>query len=443
MDKPRWSQGRAPPKMSDAKKVRKVEIPFSATAASQWKQLRQTVSAAHPEATARAAIAPVRIGDLCSEDKHKVGKLVRQLIKVSGENDAKRCELQDLSAKHADLQHRHQDLESKLNQALEVIQTYQTRMQGLQKKSEREQLQLEHALDALDGCHVELAALREEIARHDDARAQIEASRRHEVQQLRLELDALRQELELERSKRQEMTSQYDTMAKVLGTSTLQTVRLTRGSQEHERLHQSLEHSIDLSSLLNVTSTPDANVQRIVQAWKSRLEGALLTPETGAQRLVFGSENRQDVGTQWETRGLLREVGCNTEDIDPSLRQQQHHLYEGRSETQTPVLPPSLVDSEFYELSLFELVSALEEHSTEPRRSPRRVLETTQRPRAKWANSYFDGLAPIGAGLSGDVGRVSQGPLSAEELSIRDAVEADMQEMLSDASFVLCDLNRQ
>ncbi|EQC37179.1 hypothetical protein SDRG_05405 [Saprolegnia diclina VS20] len=431
MDKPRWSQGRAPTKMDDAKvkKLRKVEIPFSATAASQWKQLRQTVSAAHPEATARVAIAPVRIGDLCSEDKHKVGKLVRQLIKVSGENDAKRCELQDLSAKHADLQHRHQDLESKLNQALEVIQTYQSRVQGLQKKSEREQLQLEHALDALDRCHADMAAFKEEIARHGDASAHVEASHRHAAQQLRLDLDAARQELELEKSKHREIASQYDTMTKMLGTM----------EEEQERLHHSLEHSIDLSSLLNTTSTPDANVQRIVHMWKSRLEDALLTPgspEKVAHRL-FGAASRQDVGTQWEARGLLREIGCNTEDDEPCLRQE--HLYK----KQTPVLPPSLVDSEFYELSLFELVSALEEHSTEPRRSPQRALETAQRPRTKWANSYFDGLAPIGAGLTGDVGRVSQGPLSATELSIRDAVEADMQEMLSDASFVLCDLNRQ
>jgi hypothetical protein len=75
-------------------------VPDDANATSQWKQLRQTVPQQQKGTDADALRAKTRIGHLCAEDKQKVGKLIRQVIKVGAENEKLLKELTESRTKN-------------------------------------------------------------------------------------------------------------------------------------------------------------------------------------------------------------------------------------------------------------------------------------------------------------------------------------------------------
>ncbi|OQR97286.1 hypothetical protein THRCLA_07032 [Thraustotheca clavata] len=404
MQDARWSTRAT--KVEDAKKkvkLKKVEIPNAAAATSQWKKLRQSVAVNYPVALERTQHEePVRISHLCSEDKHKVGKLIRELIQVNGENDAKRCEIEELKAKYAQSEQIKQDLEHKLNQALEVIQNYQEKIQDTRKQNEREHFQFEQTLDALDRSHMEIATLKTKVAEQQEYITKQKTKYKEKHQRMQIEMEDMQKQLDIETKKRLEVQENLVFVNKRL---------------QEEKLQN--DNSINLSSVLNVSSNIPDSLRHIIDEWKARLETAIEKselPEKIAHDLFKHSKSVVlDIGIQCDAP-KLSEKGCNTSFTLQTM--------------DTKVNPPKL--------SLYELVSALEEHGDHGNPQIQQMSNLKhERKKTKWANSYFskrefpddEVFLPNSQYYVQD-----KGPLSPAELSIREAVELDMKELLSETN---------
>ncbi|RHY96752.1 hypothetical protein DYB35_005864 [Aphanomyces astaci] len=210
------------------------------TPLSQWKQLRQTVAIRQDVAEVgssspvlTSAQNRVRISHLCPEDKQKVGKLIRQLMKVGGENEQLRKQVDDVTAELDQALADKDDLQIKLAQSLDMLKTYQARMHAMQAQSDMEQAKVTAAAaDAArlqQQAHDHAHALQVLRLDHDDAMRK--ASRQWEV-----DMDRLREEIAMERRQRLLLAEQLD-------------------AHQHQRLSEDKDQHSDISSLLNLSST--------------------------------------------------------------------------------------------------------------------------------------------------------------------------------------------
>ncbi|ETV74188.1 hypothetical protein, variant [Aphanomyces astaci] len=312
----------------DISRARNAQSSTSTRAAplSQWKQLRQTVairqdvadigssSPVHSSAQSR-----VRISHLCPEDKQKVGKLIRQLMKVGGENEQLRKQVDDVTAVLDQAVADKDDLQIKLAQSLDMLKTYQARMHAMQAQSDMEQAKVTAAAaDAArlqQQAHNHAHALQVLRLDHDDAMRK--ASRQWEV-----EMDRLREEIAMERRQRLLLAEQLDA---------------------HQRLSEDKDHHSDISSLLNLSSTD--KVRDIVLEWKHRMDAALEpvlpTPVTSSQTQT-DAVHTHTIGVQVDSvaeiiRIAASEASPHHPEIAPPKRPQQQRMLPSRT---------SMVDSE-------------------------------------------------------------------------------------------------
>ncbi|KAF0719798.1 Aste57867_797 [Aphanomyces stellatus] len=342
---PQWSRGRAATasaagaRDSTTTTGRKrgngsTGAPFAANAASQWKQLRQTVAQQTPEALQSGVKSPIRIGHLCAEDKQKVGKLIRQLMKVGGENEGLRKELDEAKLVQDQLHADRADLQTKLAHALEMLKTYQSRMQRFESESEMERTKMAATRAALEERDVQIARLEDHVG---DLKQSLQVQTldhnetlRTERRRMALDMEATQDELMVERRQRLVLAEQVREMEAARQQMT--TVVKDTMSQD------------DLSSMLD---DADDKVRGIVMQWKRRLDA--VAPTTAAAQTQTEHVSHASIGVQ-----------CEGETDDDDDR--RHPFKDDQLRRMRPMTMAShaMVDDEFYDMSLFDLVHAME-----------------------------------------------------------------------------------
>ncbi|KAH9089378.1 hypothetical protein LEN26_019225 [Aphanomyces euteiches] len=314
-----WTRGRP-----SFPAVRREESKSKPNSLSQWKQLRQTVS--EHQATREEK---VRISHLCAEDKQKVAKLIRQLMKVGNDNEQMKKTIDEANAQRAQLDADKTELQAQLTQALDTLKTYQHRIHTLQAQRSAEQAQLASTQAALSD-HMDLVDRLKRQASEERQELQMRQLNREdnledEMNRLRIKMETLQEELMIEKHHRTMLEAQ---------------------------LQEEKEKSLDISSIFDATT--NSKVRSIVEGWKRRLDAALEEPEVTSCGTQTDTLDNKSVGIQCFVDNNSVGVQC-----DVQVENQPRELLRPRRRS-VEMMASSIVDSEFYDMSLLDLVNAME-----------------------------------------------------------------------------------
>ncbi|ETV92155.1 hypothetical protein H310_13408 [Aphanomyces invadans] len=278
----------------------------------------------------------------------------------------------------------------KLTQSLDMLKSYQARLHSMQTQCELDQGKLTAAAtdiaryqqQAQEHAHT-LQVLRLD---HDDAM-------RKAARQWELQLDCLREEMLSERRQRLHLAEHLDT--------------LQRNVENRERD----QTSDDVSTLLNLSAAD--KMRDIVLEWKHRMDAALepvLPVPTTSSHTQTDQVDTHTIGVQFGRSSfeyIANEDAGNKVASRPSWATKKTRSAETQASSKTTMsqsptakcmlpLRTSLHDSEFYDLSLLDLVQAMEGVQVS--------VVAPSPPSSTWARNQL---------------QQSLGPLTADDLTMR------------------------